>query len=199
MKAQARELYSYDKSVSIFKNEQRFLANLKRDCKSYGNKKFDDLLTPAEYLETYPKDITYYFLSKNVKQICYYGLSISLKYLNKHHQKDTETMLTSLVESCLRGESTYKACEDYKKTFVLFDTAVLLGNYCTQGTLNVFKKLNCRYKDLKNKECTFYQSVDTPTEECPFQYSSKVEVSQLHKSYFSSGCKLKWRAPACIY
>ena len=88
----------------MFENEQRFLKNLKRDCVNFGSKKYDEILTPFEYLETYPKDVAFYFLRKNIKQICYYGISMSFKYLDKHLPSESEKLVTDFVSSCLKNE-----------------------------------------------------------------------------------------------
>lgn len=191
--------FSYDKSLSIFENEQRFLSNLKRDCKTFGTRKYDDLLTPAEYLETYPKDIAFYFFKKNIKEICYYGISITLKYLDDHVKPETEALLLGFVESCLENKRPYEGCSDFKKAPTLFDLTVILGNYCSKKTLGVFKRLNCLYKELKEAECRLYQTENTPPQECPYHYSTKVEIKDLHKNYFQNNCRLKWRAPSCIH
>jgi hypothetical protein len=197
--ALGRELYSYDKSVSIYQNEQRFLNNLKRDCKTFGTRKYDDLLTPGEYLETYPKDIAFFFFKKNIKEICYYGISLSFKYLDDHVKPDTETLLVDFINSCLDKQRPYVGCADFEKTPTLFDLTVILGNYCSKRTLDIFKRINCLYKDLKEKECSLYQNGETPAQECPYHYSSKVEVKDLHKNYFRKSCRLKWRPPRCIH
>lgn len=194
-----RELYSYDKSISIFENEQRFLSNLKRHCKDYGLKQNNDLLTPAESLETYPKDIAFYFFKKNIRQICYYGVSLSFKYLWGHLQQDTEALAIGYVRNCLSPKPTYTSCSEVNKTSTLFDLTVILGHFCSTDTLKLFKQINCRYKTIKDQECKRFIDQGKPIQECPYYYSGKVETKQLHKNYFQKTCKLKWRAPDCIY
>ena len=195
----ARVVYSFDKSVSIFENEQRFLKNLARHCHDYGIRQNDDLLTPSEYLETYPKDIAFHFLKKNLHEICYYGISITLKYLGDHLKPETEELAVLLIENCLSKKPSFISCEHFDRTSTLFDMTVILGHYCSSKSLESFKAVNCRYKDLKESECKLYLLQGKPIEECPYFYSSKVEIQELHKNFFQYQCKLSKSAPNCIY
>lgn len=198
LNAQAREIYSYDKSVSIFENEQRFLKNLRRHCGDYGIRQVDDLLTPSEYLETFPKDIAFHFFKKNLKEICYYGVSITLKYLGSYLKQETEELAHKVVDDCLSSKSSFMACGHFDRTATLFDMTIILGHFCSSESLKRFKAINCHYKELKQRECRLYLDEGHPEEECPYYFPSKVEVQQLHKNYFHSNCQKKWRPPSCI-
>ncbi len=195
----AREIYSFDKSNSIFENEQRFLSNLKRHCHDNGVGQDNDLLTPSEYLETYPKDIAFHYFQKNLAEICYYGISIVLKYLGDHHKSDVEKVALDFAKSCLSKKKNYIGCRAFDRTSTLFDLTVILGHYCSANSLETFKDINCRYKELKQKECSLYLSQGRPIQDCPYFYASQVEVEELHKNFFHHQCKLKWKAPRCIY
>lgn len=197
--AQAREVYSYDKSESVFENEQRFLKNLQRHCADYGIKQSDDLLTPSEYLETFPKDIAFHYFKKNIAEICYYGVSITLKYLGDHLKTDTEELAIKIVDDCLSKSPSYIACGHFDRASTLFDMTIILGHFCSKDSLRRFKAINCRYQNLKEDECKLYSSQGKPKEDCPYYFSSQVEVKQLHKNFFHPGCRLKWRAPSCIH
>ena len=182
----------------MFENEQRFLKNLKRDCVNFGSKKYDEILTPFEYLETYPKDVAFYFLRKNIKQICYYGISMSFKYLDKHLPSESEKLVADFVSSCLKNEKKFLGCENFNKAAPLYDVSVLLGSFCSKRSLELFKAINCKYKQLKINECKYHIDAGSPVQTCPLYLNIKLEIKELHKVYFQSGCRLKWRPPYCI-
>ncbi len=103
------------------------------------------------------------------------------------------------MTKCLENTSTYKLCEGLLETSSLFDITVILGSYCSKKSLKTFKDINCQYKKIAEQKCELYLGLDKGKEECPFHFTNKNEVKDLHKSFFGKQCKkLKWSPPNCI-
>ena len=190
----------YDKNKAVGLNESLFLKNLKFDCDNKGYLRKDKEISPVDILSTYPAPLAFYFLEKNIKTICYYGFSRAVKYLASELKEKTESLLVNTINKCLENQESFKLCEGLGDMSSLYDSTILLSQFCTPSTLKTFKQVNCKFKKVANKKCDLYTGMGKPLEECPFYYSNKRDINELYKTYYSSSCKqrYKWRAPKCL-
>jgi len=189
----------YNQQISLTANEKQFLDNLKNDCQSYGYKRTSDTVTPAEVLSTYPKELSILFLKKHYQKICYYGVSLVLKHLHRDYRKKSQEIILDVIKKCLQNKEKLPMCDGIETKASLFDLTVLLGSYCNVPTLLAFKKVNCAYKRVADKECKMYKGQQNPLSDCPYGFSSRSEVNELYKSYFGKNCKgMIWRKPKCL-
>lgn len=194
------ESLKYDKDKSVGVNEANFLKNLKLDCDKKGYLRKDKELAPVDILKTYPTPVAFYFLEKNIKSVCYYGFSTAIKYLSNELKEKSENLLVNTINKCLADNKTYQLCDGMNDVSTLYDSTVLLSQFCSLNTLKTFKEVNCQFKKVANKKCDLYTGMGKPLEECPFYFSNKRDIQELHKTYYSSSCrkKYKWRAPKCL-
>ncbi len=191
--------YKYNQTKSVSYNEKQFLSNLQNDCKHYGYKRKAKEVSPADILATYPKELSVLYLNKHYRNICYYGVSTALKYLHDDYAAQTEKIIISLVQLCLKDKKNLPVCVGMKSRASFYDLTILLGSFCNKKTLKSFKTVNCAYKKITEQDCKMHQSSNDPLAECPYNFSNESEVKELYKSYFGTHCKrLKWRKPKCL-
>jgi len=191
----------YNQSKSVSFNEKNFLKNITKDCKDFGYKRGPKEMTPAQILATYPKELSFLFFKKHVNNLCYYAVSHISKYTLSDFKDQTEKILLETIDHCLSKPKSKKPalCSELDTKATLFDLTILLGSFCSRSSLSVFKKVNCRFKTVGERECKIYQDSVRPLDKCPFQFSNQEELNSLHKSYFGNHCKrLKWRKPKCL-
>ncbi|MFT6631843.1 MAG: hypothetical protein ACJAS4_001804 [Bacteriovoracaceae bacterium] len=199
IKTKKISLYKYNQKKSVSFNEKGFLRNLSYDCEKNGYDRGVNATSPKENLATFPKELAFLYLKKNIKSFCYYSFSTLIKYLSRDFKTQTENIVVSVVEGCVKDNDSFKLCPEIQKISSLFDLTILLGNYCSWKTLKAFKKVNCHFKKVAKRNCSLYSGLNRTNENCPNFYTNKREIKELHKSYFGSHCKkLKWREPSCI-
>ena len=192
-------LYKYNQKQSVSYNEKGFLRNLSYDCEKNGYDRGVNDTSPKENLATFPKELAFLYFKKNIKSFCYYSFSTLMKYLSRDFKSQTESIIVSVVEGCIKDDESYRLCPEIQKIASLFDLTILLGNYCSLKTLKAFKKVNCHFKKVAKRNCSLYSGLNSTNDNCPHFYTNKREIKELHKSYFGSHCKkLKWREPKCI-
>lgn len=189
----------YNNKGSVKENEEKFLKNLNLDCRDNGYNQKVDEISSNDVLATFPSEVAFFFFKKNIDKFCYYSFSTLVKYLFKGFKKQTEEIVLKTVSECLSNSKKYPLCEGINNTSRLFDLTVILGNYCSPSSLQVFKKINCQYKKVADKKCELYLGLEKGKDECPFHFTNKTEVIDLHKSFFGKHCrKYKWLPPKCL-
>jgi hypothetical protein len=197
--AKSKSNYQYNQKKSVSYNEKQFLNNMRVNCASYGHKEIRPNDLSKNALETYPKELAFLYLKKHLKTFCYYSVSTLLKYLYDDFRDQTEFLVNKIVKMCVTDHKKYTICEGFKNESVLFDVTVILGRHCTKKTLVSFKKINCLYKEVVDKKCSLYSSVNNPLKVCPGFYTNKVSVKELSRSYFSANCPRRgWKPPKCL-
>ena len=203
----SNEKLKYNQRKSISFNEKNFLTNLSKDCKNFGYNRDREKNSPVEVLETYPKEVSYLYFKKHINDLCYYAVSHITKYIVSDFKDQVESVLLGSVKTCfdekkaLTSNNKAKLCAELDTKAVLFDLTILLGTLCTKESLNLFKSVHCRFKEVGDRECRIYQDSSRPLDKCPFHFSNSQELDKLHKSYFGSHCKSKerkWTLPKCI-
>lgn len=191
----------YDQGKSIAYNEQNFLINIAKDCNDYGLKNTSSNIGPDEILQTFPKTVSFLYFKKHINELCYYSLSHVVKYISSEFKQQTEDLLLGSLNKCFdeKEKKRPKFCAELDSKAILFDLTILLGSFCSVKSLNGFKKVNCRFKEVGERECKIYQDPIRPLDKCPFQFSNIEERENLYKSYFGKTCKkLRWRKPMCL-
>lgn len=188
----------FDANLTHQQTKSNFLENLGRDCKGFGFKQIDldPTISPLKVLESYPKEIALKYFKENYKELCFYGFSLGMKYLINEYKDKLDDILNITVMNCFKSPQSSLMCQAVNKEYFYNDVVPLLNKTCSKQSYKSFKKLYCKYKELKKKKCDFY-SVKS-YRKCPEYQAHLVDIDSLFHLFHTKGCKrFSRKKPRC--